>query len=200
MNIIKLPSMNIVKYDSVSSTNIAARNWLDQDVPLFTPLVFVARKQTQGKGQQGNWFSPEDCGIYMSVIRPMYKPKPGCSCCGDGNFTDVELIMEMIVNKVRWAMSDVLCLDLTTRPSSPNRPRPGNDIYLNNRKVAGILCEYHANTDKLIIGIGINTFRPAKVRKDLLQKAVWLNEYSAEHLISHDILVEKVAEGILSLS
>lgn len=168
--------MNILTLDTCKSTNLEARKILDSGFVL-EPVVITARKQTQGKGRSGNWFSPEDCGIYMSVITSELEA------------ADTRLIGNRLVNllkeyfKLRVYRSGI------------------NDIGLAGRKLAGILCEYHTASNKVIVGVGLNTFRPSnnKIRKDLIKKAVWLNEFSAESLIDHRILVNMITEEIIKI-
>jgi BirA family transcriptional regulator, biotin operon repressor / biotin---[acetyl-CoA-carboxylase] ligase len=191
--------MEILKLKKCTSTNDAAKQLLDFFSIDEVPTLIIADKQIQGRGRSGSWWSPEGYGLYMSVIRDMYEPKPGCSCCGSGKFTDAELITEQITDKVRWTLTAVTQLSLSIQPSTPSHPICGNDIYLADKKLVGILSEVHPATNKLIIGIGINLFRPNKVRKDLLNKAVWLNEYGAEHRINKMEMAQDIAEDLLKL-
>lgn len=186
--------MRILEFDTVKSTNQTARTILDMDNidrPGPIPDVIVSRKQTQGKGRSGNWFSPEDCGIYMSVIKNNFMPKPPCPCCDDADHTPIEQITELIGDTVREVLEGVFYLNLKTYGI--------NDIYLAGRKLAGILCEYHTASNKLIVGIGVNTFRPVKIRKDLTKKIVFLNDYAAEYLIDHTKLIKMIAERVLTI-
>jgi BirA family biotin operon repressor/biotin-[acetyl-CoA-carboxylase] ligase len=179
--------MNVIHLDTCKSTNSLAREVLDQapNQPLSIGTVIVARKQTQGKGRSGTWFSPEDCGIYMSVITPW--PTPTENEC----MATVETCTRAVGFRIMKLLQNYFHLNTYVQGI--------NDIYLAGRKLAGILCEYHTASDKLIIGVGLNTFRPSKVRKDLLRKAVWLNEYSCEALIDHSKLVTMIAEEMLKI-
>ena len=66
-----LKSMNhkidVYTYNTIPSTNDEARQFLLKT--LCERAVFVAREQTAGKGRLGrSFYSPEDGGIYFSVI------------------------------------------------------------------------------------------------------------------------------------
>ena len=54
-------------YDTLPSTNDLAKTLARQGAPQGT--VILAKNQTQGRGRMGRSFhSPENCGIYMSLI------------------------------------------------------------------------------------------------------------------------------------
>jgi biotin-[acetyl-CoA-carboxylase] ligase BirA-like protein len=176
--------MKILELDTCKSTNLEAKRALEfKQLDYVCPDVIVARKQTQGKGRSGNWFSPEDCGIYMSVIRDT--PKLPLTC----------LPLDLITQTIGLVIRDMLEQHFQLMV----KLKPVNDIYLANKKLAGILCEYHPASDKLIVGIGLNTFKPSKVRKDLVNKITYLNDWAAEHLIIHHQLVVRIAEEILKI-
>lgn len=190
--------MNILQLGTCKSTNLEARKICDYEFDITPhsgfmylngkpwPNIIVSRKQTQGKGRSGNWFSPEDCGIYMSVIRdtrPNFKRNI--------HLLKVDDWTQHIGISINKVITDYF--QLSTYMAGVN------DIYLANRKIAGILCEYHAASDKLIVGVGLNTFRPVKIRKDLINKAVWLNDYAAEYLIDHKKLIDMISEEIIKI-
>jgi|SRR5579872_1639095 len=166
--------MQILELDTCKSTNLVARWLLDNN---DYADVIATRKQTQGKGRSGNWFSPEDCGIYMSVIRSAH--------------ADPDVFTESVGIRLAMLLQKYFQLLIYKKGI--------NDLYIDNKKLGGILCEYHAASDKLIIGLGLNTYKPTKVRKDLLNSAVWLNEYASETRIIHKELVKMIAEEILSI-
>lgn len=185
--------MNILQLDTCKSTNMVARDYLEGS--LFSnkhPDVIVARKQTQGKGRSGTWFSPEDNGIYMSVIRPgSWTKSPGWNEVLRYQVEGTDSLTKLFGMHIKELLADYFQLRLDLFGV--------NDIYLAGKKLAGILIEHHATSDKLIVGVGLNTFRPVKIRKDLINKAVWLNDYAAEYLIEHKKLVSMIAEEIMKI-
>lgn len=128
-------------YDSVTSTNTVAAGMVrDNQQPLHGTSVF-ALHQTGGKGRLGRSFaSPDSCGIYMSVI---LEP-------------DAEGIM-----LITTAAAVAVCKALEKVCGQQPQIKWVNDIYLNNKKICGILAE--AVTDHrtgtishVVLGIGIN--------------------------------------------
>lgn len=130
---------NIVYFESVDSTNRAARELADKDAGGGT--VVVAEKQTAGKGRLGReWHSPFRTGIWMSVIlRPEIAP------------VDAPKITLAVATAVAKALAEETGLN-------PGIKWP-NDILLNGKKVCGILTEMKADMDRIhyvIVGMGIN--------------------------------------------
>ncbi len=125
--------------EAVESTNELAKELARQGAQDGT--VVIAEEQTGGKGRLGrNWYSPPGQGIWFSIIlRPPIAP--------------VDIPKITIVCAVAVAKT---IKDFTGVSAGIKWP---NDILINNRKVAGILIEMNAETDKvnyLIVGIGIN--------------------------------------------
>lgn len=128
-------------YDTLDSTNIkakqiAAENGEDR-------AVIMARQQTGGRGRLGrSFFSPKE-GLYMSILI-----KPDFDLSNSGLVTSAAAVsvaqsIEEIAHKdagIKWV----------------------NDVYVDSKKVCGILTEgitdfETGRIEHLIIGIGINT-------------------------------------------
>ncbi|MDO4393768.1 MAG: biotin--[acetyl-CoA-carboxylase] ligase [Bacillota bacterium] len=133
--------IDIHVFDAVDSTNIEARR-LALDGAGDGTLV-VTGHQTAGRGRLGrSFYSPRE-GIYLSII---IKP----------NF-DVSksvLITCAAAVAVAEAIKEVAGLDA--------RIKWVNDVYIDNRKVCGILTEgisdfESGQIESLVIGIGVNT-------------------------------------------
>ncbi|MFL6540370.1 MAG: biotin--[acetyl-CoA-carboxylase] ligase [Chthoniobacterales bacterium] len=99
-------------------------------------LVVFAERQTAGRGQHGRqWESAAGKGLWFSILlRPKITPNES-------------------PRLTSWAAETIatnLSLDATVQPP--------NDIYIANRKVAGILLEMRAMTGEHvgILGIGVN--------------------------------------------
>ncbi len=125
---------NILFYDTINSTNDKAKE-LARRGSVHGSLV-VAKTQTAGKGRLGRSFeSKSDEGLYFSLLlRPDVSPE---------HLPGITLITALAVSKA----IDQYC-DVKTNIKWPN------DIYFNNKKLAGILTE--AGSDYVVIGIGIN--------------------------------------------
>ena len=109
--------------------------------------VLVALSQTGGKGRLGRkFFSPENTGLYMSIIL-----KPELAPC------DAVLITTAAAVATSKAIDEV-----SGRKSGIKWV---NDIYIDGKKVCGILTEagFNKTYDKLdygVLGIGVNVYTP----------------------------------------
>lgn len=132
---------SLVILDETDSTNNAAKELASQGAVHGT--VVTADHQTSGKGRMGRKFvSPPGMGLYMSVvIRPEFSTLFApliTSAAAVAAAEAVEKLCESEV-QVKWV----------------------NDLYLNGKKICGILTEaslgLEANSlDYAVIGIGIN--------------------------------------------
>jgi BirA family biotin operon repressor/biotin-[acetyl-CoA-carboxylase] ligase len=134
--------MKAFHYNSLPSTNDEAMKLAHQlDVPEFSYVV--ADEQTSGRGRNGNsWSSASGAGLYMSMIlRP-------------------ELPMELLP-QLTLVAGVAMCEALNALPVLAGNNvgiKWPNDILLNGRKLAGILCEASLQGDSkaVIVGIGLN--------------------------------------------
>lgn len=137
-----LRNMALFVYDITDSTNLEARRFVLGENPT-APAVFIARQQTAGRGRLGRGFySPKD-GLYLSIV---IKPAFDMSRASQVTVAAAAATSEAI---------DAVC-------GCDSRIKWVNDIYVNNKKVCGILTEAATDfetgqIDSLIIGIGINT-------------------------------------------
>ena len=102
-------------------------------------LVVIADCQTSGRGRLGRvWHSEPENGIYLSTLfRPALSPEK------------LPLITLMAGLATIFAVNQVI--------PCPARLKWPNDLLLNGKKIAGVLCENHSTqTPAVIIGIGIN--------------------------------------------
>lgn len=105
--------------------------------------VVIADKQSAGRGRLGrSFFSPEEKGIYMSVLlRPEISLERSV------------LITSMAAVAVARAIEKVCSL--------PSKIKWVNDIFLNKKKVCGILTEAGIDAERqtlsyAVLGIGVN--------------------------------------------
>lgn len=110
-------------------------------------LLVVAGEQTRGRGRLGrSFFSPGDTGIYMSLLlKPSIAPE------------DAVLITT--------AAAVSVCEALEKLGVSDARIKWVNDIFVNKKKVCGILTEGCFNAQKgcfdyAVLGVGINVYEP----------------------------------------
>lgn len=120
--------------------------------------VVAAAEQDAGRGRLGRvFYSPKGKGIYFSVI---YVPRHGV--------TDAALYTAAAAVSVRRAISSLSGKDALIKWV--------NDIYVDGKKVCGILsegfmCAGSRMVDAVIIGIGINVFADSEMPADVAAKA-----------------------------
>lgn len=136
----------IVYLEKTGSTNKEAKKLADKEGREGT--VVIAEEQTKGRGRLNrSWMSAPYENILMSLVfRPALPPSK--------IFSLTMITSIAIVNAVKKTTG------LKTKIKWPN------DIYYNNKKLAGILTELNAGRNKInyaIIGIGLNVnFDPGK--------------------------------------
>lgn len=125
----------------VSSTNLIARRVMNECIENELSLpraMIVAREQFAGRGRnQRSWSSPPGKGIYATTL---------VSC----PVRELPLVPLQMANIVAGYLSDVFAIDAGVKWP--------NDIYIDGRKIAGILIEARVQDDRayLLIGTGIN--------------------------------------------
>lgn len=138
--------------DIVTSTNDCLREEFLQD-GLFNKAL-IAREQTRGRGRQGKVFeSPSDCGLYISfLLEPLYKIEKSILVTTMAAVAVAEAINEVcgITSNIKWV----------------------NDVYIEDKKVAGILTESSMSLENgeleyIILGIGINTRASDKLSREV---------------------------------
>lgn len=138
-----LKGFEIITVKEVQSTNDEAKK-LALTVKDGT-LIYIAESQTKGRGRMGrSFFSPMGTGIYMSIL---LHP--------DLEAEDCTLLTPLCAVAVSQAIEKVLLTDSGIKWV--------NDIYIKNKKVAGILTEgtfKNGKADYAVVGIGINLSVP----------------------------------------
>ena len=148
----KIKKIELILLDSVDSTNTYIKK-LSQNKEMANFTSVFAEEQTSGRGRTGKSFcSPRGTGIYMSTfLRTQELPK------------DISLDLLTIRSCV------ALYLALKDKTDKTLEIKWINDLYLDKKKIAGILTEGSLEQGKLnhiIIGIGLNVF----TKKDLFSE------------------------------
>lgn len=134
---LKDKTAEVLVFDTVGSTNDVAKK-LCEDGKAY---LVVANSQTNGRGRQGkSFFSPADSGLYFSLTVNTNKP--------DFSFTGVTCAVSVAVTRAIEKLTDL-----------HTRIKWVNDIYIDNKKVCGILVQAvteNGRISRLIIGVGIN--------------------------------------------
>ena len=137
-SLINNKKIEIHVFDTVTSTNDVARELCKATC---NPVLVIADSQTNGRGRQGkSFFSPENSGLYFSFTYDTNAPDfdfTGLTCAVAIAVTRAVEKLTALTPKIKWV----------------------NDIYLNNKKVAGILVRSVSENNvikKIIVGIGVN--------------------------------------------
>ncbi|NLL00970.1 MAG: biotin--[acetyl-CoA-carboxylase] ligase [Clostridiales bacterium] len=126
---------------SVTSTNTLAKEMASEGCPEGT--VVIATEQTEGRGRMGrSFYSPDSTGLYLSLI---LRPKL--------DINDSLLITTSAAVAVAQAIEKLTSQDVQIKWV--------NDIFMNGKKVCGILTEASLNVENggleyAVVGIGIN--------------------------------------------
>ena len=161
-------------YDSqIDSTNMEAKRCALNGEG--EGLVILAEEQTNGRGRRGrSFYSPDGSGIYMSVL---FRPKPEIS-------QDVVLITtaaSVAEPQIKWV----------------------NDVYLNGKKICGILTEAVSDfesgrIDTVVVGIGINYHAPKEGYPDEI-KEIAGTVCAEDEKIPRNELVAAIIENLCKL-
>jgi BirA family biotin operon repressor/biotin-[acetyl-CoA-carboxylase] ligase len=129
----------IVVVEETRSTNDLAWAAADRGVP--EGFVVLAERQTAGRGQYGRrWESASHLGIAMSILL-----HPAITLRESPRLTSL--------------LAEVISAVITEETGCPAAIKPPNDIYMESRKVAGVLVEGRTAADGryvAVAGIGIN--------------------------------------------
>lgn len=126
-------------YDCVESTNTLAGSFVGE--PDAHGRAILAHEQTAGRGQHGRtWTAPPGSSVLLSVL--LHPP--------------AELNRPVLLTA--WAAVSV-CAVVQRLTNLPCRIKWPNDVFLQGRKVAGILIEQGQAT---VAGIGLNVTQSAE--------------------------------------
>lgn len=136
--------LNITIFDELDSTNSYLKK-IGSSGEKETQLV-IAISQTGGRGRMGrSFYSPNGTGIYFSLLlHPEFSAEKSLFLTVMAAVSVAETVMKYNKKdvKIKWV----------------------NDIYIDGKKVCGILTEGAINSDKMldyaVIGIGINVIAP----------------------------------------
>lgn len=153
-------TFHILAADDIDSTNTAlktAAREMQSMGDAIRPTVLLARRQSGGRGRLGRSFhSPAGTGLYMSILlvpdmppqNALYLTTAAAAACAAASET------------LRASVLDASAADLP-----PVGIKWVNDLYLDGRKICGILAEASLTPTAealawAVIGIGINILPP----------------------------------------
>lgn len=137
-----MKNIKTYRLDVTDSTNSFAKLLSDKE---NGDVLIIADRQTAGRGRMGRSFYSKKGGIYMSLLL-----HPECELSDAVRITSMAAVaaaraIEKHTEKkayIKWV----------------------NDIYVDNKKVCGILCEGSSSSggrlDYAVLGVGINLFKP----------------------------------------
>lgn len=151
---------HIINFRKIDSTQNFARKLIENKLSNNGNILIIAKKQTDGRGQNSNKWSSNEGGLYFSFITTISEGK--LKEMQDLSIITAKTILEVIFEKYR-----VKCY-----------LKPPNDVYAkeNLKKISGILIETIPYDQKryIITGIGINFNN--KIPKELKEKATSIYE------------------------
>jgi BirA family biotin operon repressor/biotin-[acetyl-CoA-carboxylase] ligase len=131
-------------YPSIPSTNRALKEMAQKGAPAGTLLL--ANRQTAGYGRKDRTFFSPRGGIYLSLlVRPDLSAAKALTLTTTAAVAVVDVIKQLTgqTAQIKWV----------------------NDIFLNGKKICGILTESALTPDGrleyAVIGIGLNVFTPS---------------------------------------
>lgn len=145
--------ISIEALEKATSTNTLLKEAASEKEEGF---VLVAGEQTQGRGRLGrSFFSPGDTGLYMSLLlKPSITPEQSVLITTAAAVSVCKALEKVGVENtaIKWV----------------------NDVFLNDKKVCGILTEASFNPQKgaldyVVLGVGINVYEPDGGFPDELQ-------------------------------
>ena len=169
-------SLDVRVLDSVDSTNTEAKRMVADGCE--TRTLIAARSQSGGRGRMGrSFYSPEGTGAYFSVL---YRPVASVDAAVTVTCASSVAVMRAIRRltgracAIKWV----------------------NDLYLDEKKVCGILteCVSRGDASYIIVGIGIN-IRTSFEGTELAPIAGSIGEGS----LSASVLIAEVVRELLPI-
>jgi BirA family transcriptional regulator, biotin operon repressor / biotin---[acetyl-CoA-carboxylase] ligase len=134
----QLIGREIIQLQEVTSTNDVVAELASSHAE---GLVVIAERQTAGRGQYGRrWDSAAGKGLWMSVLL-----RPQISVSDSARLTSL--------------LAETIAATIEQQANVSTRIKPPNDVYIGDRKVAGVLVEMRVEQGGgycAIAGMGIN--------------------------------------------
>ncbi len=174
-----LKKENCFFFETAESTNTYLKEKSSATPNCDMTLVF-AETQTRGRGRlQRSFYSPSQKGLYFSIY---------AGHDGKKNPGDYTVSAAVAVTRAIESLFSVTCMIKWV-----------NDIYINERKICGILTEAvlddKTNSIKgFVIGIGINIFKDENVPEELKSKIGSITQACEKNTIREKLLARCVFE------
>lgn len=170
-------------YREIDSTNNQAKRLIAEG--LHRTALVVAETQTAGRGRRGrSFYSPEKTGIYMTmVIHPQMELHNAVTITTAASVAVVRALKSLcgVFPQIKWV----------------------NDIYLNGKKMGGILTEAVTDLESgtiqsILIGIGLNV-RTTRFPKEIADIAVSLHSEGTGKCVNRNRLIAVIASHLLDM-
>ena len=167
-------NFKFIRHASIGSTNTEAIKQAKNGAR--EGLCIIALQQTAGRGRLGRkWVSEKDSGLYFSIVlRPKLETK---------FLSLLTLMTAVVINDVLFKLYN-LKTDI----------KWSNDIYINKKKIGGILAETIETKKGLavIVGVGINL--SSKKFTDELREMVTSIEEEINQMIDAEDLLSSLTQ------
>ncbi|MCU6665083.1 MAG: bifunctional biotin--[acetyl-CoA-carboxylase] ligase/biotin operon repressor BirA [Silvania sp.] len=167
---------NVVVLPVIDSTN---QYLLDRLNELQSGDSCVAEYQQAGRGRRGRkWFSPFGANLYLSMYWRLEQ--------GPAAAIGLSLVIGIVLAEVLQSLG-----------AEKVRVKWPNDLYLNDRKLAGILVELTGKTGdaaQIVIGAGINLVM-RNVQADVINQG-WINLQEAGITIDRNVLAVRIIKEL----
>lgn len=173
-----LPKGNVAVLSVIDSTN---QYLLDRIAEIESGDACVAEYQQAGRGRRGRkWFSPFGANLYLSMYWRLEQ--------GPAAAVGLSLVIGMVMAEV-----------LRELGADKVRVKWPNDLYLDDRKLAGILVELTGKTGdaaQIVIGAGINLVM-RNVEESVVNQS-WINLQEAGISIDRNVLAVRLITELRS--
>lgn len=167
---------NVAVLPVIDSTN---QYLLDRIHDLHSGDACVAEYQTAGRGRRGRkWFSPFGANLYLSMYWRLEQ--------GPAAAIGLSLVIGIVMAEVLQSLG-----------ADQVRVKWPNDLYLNDRKLAGILVELTGKTGdaaQIVIGAGINLVM-RNVENDVINQG-WINLQEAGISLDRNTLAVRLIKEL----
>lgn len=175
LEVLQAPSLPVEVTPIIDSTNTELMRRIQQGEPMHSGQVLVAEMQQSGRGRRGRtWQSPFGANLYYSYY---WKLEDGLQAA-----MGVSIAVGLAVYD---ALRSLYGLEVELKWP--------NDIYLQGKKLAGVLVELEGQVEgpcHLVIGVGINLNMPESASKQIDQP--WTDIASHTHSVEKNQLVAEL--------
>ncbi|NHJ32552.1 MAG: biotin--[acetyl-CoA-carboxylase] ligase [Asgard group archaeon] len=170
-------SGKVIIFDEIESTQLLAKEYIKNEKSSHG-LVIQAKKQVQGKGRlDRSWASPSG-GLWLSIILQKKIPLK--------YFQGFSVRIGLAISE---SLEELLNL--------PFRVKWPNDLFLNNKKVGGILVDLSSQEiflKHLVLGIGLNVnFKLSSLPEELQKTAT-----TVFHESGKEFSLDKIRDVIIT--